>query len=41
VRRWLDAGEVSECVVVWEDLSGTRRTGLQLLLVHRDLTLES
>jgi hypothetical protein len=41
VRRWLDAGEVGECVVVWEDLSGTRRTGLQLLLVHRDLTLES
>jgi hypothetical protein len=41
VRRWMDAGEVGECVVVWEERSGTRRTGLQLLLVHRDLVIES
>jgi hypothetical protein len=41
VRRWMDAGEVGECVVVWEERSGTRRTGLQLLLVHRDLVIDS
>jgi hypothetical protein len=41
VRRWMDAGEVGECVVVWEERSGTRRTGLRLLLVHRDLVIES
>jgi hypothetical protein len=41
VRRWMDAGEVGECVVVWEERSGIRRTGLQLLLVHRDLVIES
>jgi hypothetical protein len=41
VRRWMDAGEVGECVVVWEERSGTRRTGLKLLLVHRDLVIES
>jgi hypothetical protein len=41
LRRWMDAGEVGECVVLWEERSGTRRTGLQLLLVHRDLGIES
>jgi hypothetical protein len=34
------AGEIGECVVLWEERSGGRRTQLRLLLVHTDLVLE-
>lgn len=40
----LDAGEVGECVVLWEELAADPtdgRTGLLLLLIHRDIGLES
>lgn len=39
VRQWLDDGVVGECIVVWEGLAAGRRTGLQVLLVHRDVDI--
>lgn len=39
----LDAGEVGECIVLWEELAAdptNGRTGFLLLLFHRDIGLE-
>lgn len=41
VLQRIDAVEVGECVVLREYLEQGRRTGLELLLVHRDSPLES
>jgi hypothetical protein len=41
VRRRLDAGDVAECIVLREERTAGRRTGLHLLLVHRDVDLEA
>jgi hypothetical protein len=41
VAGWLDAGAVGECIIIREHRAAGRRTGLQLLLIHADLDVES
>jgi hypothetical protein len=37
---WLPAAGASDCLVLWEELRGGQRVGLQLLLVREDMQLD-
>jgi hypothetical protein len=34
-------GQIGDCIVLWETLAGGQRSGLDILITHRDMPIES